>query len=225
MKKLLLVLGLAMLISSPLGKAEAIPFFTYDDFTLTYGTVGNPGSAGSAFVTFGKVEQLGDVNHTIVGWYYLTGTTTAGAQSVGTQWITDYDVSTLTLYLDQLKTTPLWSGTGDVKTIVNKDGSVFPNIYPTNYHNQPANFNSVGNGLYTGGGIGGGGVFDNYSTYQIGWLGTYNWAYDNSDPTKVTKQFGNAQSDLHAVPEPATMLLLGSGLLGIGIIVRRKFKK
>jgi len=28
-----------------------------------------------------------------------------------------------------------------------------------------------------------------------------------------------------SVPEPATLLLLGSGLLGVGVFVRKKFKK
>lgn len=46
------------------------------------------------------------------------------------------------------------------------------------------------------------------------------WNAWNEDLSVATEK-GNK----YPVPEPATMLLLGSGLLGIGVFVRRRFKK
>jgi hypothetical protein len=47
----------------------------------------------------------------------------------------------------------------------------------------------------------------------------------NYSPDPYGNYVGLSEIQFNAVPEPATMLLLGSGLIGIGAFVRRKFKK
>lgn len=48
---------------------------------------------------------------------------------------------------------------------------------------------------------------------------------ENFDASRITNVSFAYGTDLAAVPEPATMFLLGTGLIGIGIFVRRKFRR
>jgi hypothetical protein len=229
MKKILLIIAAAFLICFSAVGAQALtsPFFAYDNFKLVFGTPGNPGSAGGVFTSNGQILEYANPLD-IVGYFVLQGTTSGFTVISATQGQTVY-AGTMKIYDDDISNplaNLLWSGTGSVRTIINLDGSTFPAIYPrpASFVGQPANYNSIGDGLYVGSGTGDYAAFNNFN---IWWMGTYNWAYNNSAggtwTAASTYQRGNAQGGM-AVPEPLSVLLLGFGLLGLGI-TRRKLKK
>lgn len=226
MKKVLLMLAVVLAICLSVVSAQAVtsPFFAYDDFTLTFGSAGNPGSGGSVFTADGKLLEYSNPLQ-VDGWFVLSGST-IGAQLVGTQYDTTY-TGTLKIYsLPNGGGTLLWSGTGSLKTIVNADGSTFPAIYPrpASFAGQPTNYNSIGDGLYNGVGVG---DWASIIKMNIDWLGSYNWAYDVSSngmyTPNTTQQYGNVQGGI-SIPEPTSLLLLGFGLMGLAGIRRKFFK-
>ena len=65
----------------------------------------------------------------------------------------------------------------------------------------------------------------NYQRNSIGTLNTFGLSEkaDNAFPEQCEFYIDNV--NYSGVPEPATMLLLGTGLVGVGILARKRFKK
>jgi len=211
MKKILFLV-VVLLVASVVSANAGQYYFAQDDFTLTFGAQGQPGAAGGTFTATGYIKQW--TANTAIAWFSLTGKTTAGAAPVGTQYLTTYDLSTLTIYAGLVKgntTTTLWAGNGWLNTLVNADASTFtPNIQPW-YETQPVQYNSIGSADFMATSTSG--TFT--SPEFVAQLGTYNWSYDNVTPALRTTQFGNTQGKLEAVPEPMSVML---GIMGLGSV-------
>ena len=89
----------------------------------------------------------------------------------------------------------IWYLEGEVGAITNPVANPFDDMLTTK-------FESIGNAKA-----------DNNGTYSVAVLNLYD------------SKGGLRQDQLVLVPEPSTLLLLGAGLLGLGLLGRRKFKK
>jgi hypothetical protein len=62
-------------------------------------------------------------------------------------------------------------------------------------------------------------------TIIVGWEDNPYWSGDHDYNDLVIAMYKNGEGGYTPVPEPATMLLVGIGLIGIAGCSRKKFKK
>lgn len=210
---ILVVLGLLLASTGAFAAGEL--WFAQDDFLMDFSnTPGNPGAAGTTISISGRIVNWETPG--IVGWFAASGVG-GGAQSVGTQWVTDY-ATTLSIFAasDPSMAGPaVWVGSGNIQTIVNKDGSEFGTggaIRPA-WETDPVSFKSIGTGEFVSSFASC--DWANCQILGIPWFGTYNWNFIPVEEPHV-KMTGNMQGALTCVPEPMSVVLGMMGLVTVG---------
>jgi len=224
-----IILIAALLVAVTLGAACAnTMYFAQDDFWLKFGTFGQPGSAGGEFFAAGTLKDW-TINADLA-YFEVHGFTAAGAQPVGSEWVTLYGFNTTLTVKNLVNNNIMWQGSGWLDTHVNMDGSAFAATGRPTYENEPTTYLSKGTGMFYQ-------TFTtinwNVQTFYVPWLGTYNWGYsDRTDPDNIvavpanlaTHQSGNVQGKLVAIPESMSIILGALGLGSIGGLRRLRRK-
>ena len=193
-------------------------YFCQDDFTLTFGALGNPLAAGTSIDADGRLLFWND--NKLAGWFTISGVMSQAGQVSNGMWTTVFDSGTINITTKPTGGATLWAGTVDHFTVT---GYLDPNLrfnasaYPRpTYETEPTEFISVGAAAFTRTG----GTWTDPQLY-MDWAGSYNWNYDADTPQESTTLYGNLQGKL-CIPEPGTVTALVCGLVGLTGLLRRR---
>ena len=222
---IVIALGALMCLATG-AQAEGL-FFAQDDFVLVYGQPNSPGSAGATFTMDGRLVQWD--NNVVAAWFTLSGGNSSAAYVVGGEYRTDYDtdvVLTVTT-APQGAGTLLWQGSGNAYTLVNLDQSGYdattfdrpdwynPTIITSGFVSE---YQSVGAASF----VKTAGTWT-YAGLAAPWFGTYDWNFINDGQGNQIGSTGNMQGKLDIVPEPGSLMVCVTGLIGCaGVFMRRR---
>lgn len=204
---------------------QAMPEPSYlmqDDFSLTFGELGNPLAGGTSFDGTGRIV-LWNVEK-FAGSFVLSAVAGAPAVDLGNQWRMNFNQGTFKITsLPYGNGVTLWEGRVDNLLLTgNKDNSkILAAAYDRPaYENEPTEFNQIGSAKF----IRTSGVWTD-PVINMEWGGSYNINYDANTVAESSMLIGNLQGKLVAVPEPGGLLLIGSGLISLVGLAKRKRSK
>jgi len=208
MKRLALILGLSLMLLPAAAVAQSIDFYSTGLGTWSWGGVGTdltgssipPGDVGTV-----PSVPSGGLNGSI--WSWDSGASTSPTAGDASDTLADFSNGTLTITQDgggYCEYGPCFSGTLISGSLLSPPGS---NGFTFEYNIAAG---TVDSNLLAVLGL---------PNPPEGYAGIFTVTL-NSDGT-----WTSADLDLNPVPEPGTLTLLGSGLLGLAGLLRRRLKK
>ena len=205
--------------------AVAMPqdaYFLQDDILYDFATVGI-GGAGGTINADGRLTRWSA--NVVEGWFLIENASNSQPQQdIGTEWQIVLDSGTFKITGGPNGTGPTyWVGDIEYFTLTYKKNDTMYSAAGydrPSYESEPTEFQTVGIAKLNRTG----GTWTDDVLYME-WNGTYNWNFDNEDTEQASFGIGNLQAKLVAVPEPAGVVAMLYGGLGLGVLVVRRKRR